>query len=397
MKQQREQENTENSNAECFALASIPKSIMAGRYAYFTLGISLGVWAALIPFAMERLQVNEAQLGLLLLSLGFGATLSMPVAGAMTNKLGCRVLQLIGIPACFIALFLLSFVPTPLSLALCLGIFGAWNGILDVAMNLQVALLEQASSRRLMSNMHAMYVIGVASGSASMALFLLCLGNHIWATGILCVLVLVTLVYFQAYFFPKTSCNEEKTPLFNVPRGIIFWFGLICFFLYMIEGVILDWSALFMHRIRHIPLAQAGLGYAFFAITMAIGRLLGDRLGARFGSRNLLFYGVIFCVFCFLSISLVPNGYVTFLLFFCLGFCASNTVPMLFSLTTKNAVGSLSSSIASVTMLGYLGLLAGPAIMGFVAHSFGLPFVFITMCIFLSFVAVLIRLLPIKE
>lgn len=392
------QENTiQENNAECFALASISKSIMAGRFAYLSLGVAMGVWAALIPFAMERLQVNEAQLGLLLLSLGFGAMLSMPVSGALTAKFGCRALQLIGIPVYYISLFLLSFVPTPWMLALFLGIFGAMSGTLDVTMNLQVAFLEQASKRRLMSNMHAMYVIGVASGSASMAFLLYCLGNHIWATGILSVLVLGSFCYFQMYFFPKTSCNEGKASLFNVPRGIIFWLGVICFFLYMIEGVVLDWSALFMHKIRHIPLAQAGLGYAFFAATMTLGRLFGDRLGARFGSRNLLFYGVSCCILCFLSISLIPNGYVTFLLFFCLGFCASTTVPMLFSLTTKNSMDNLSAGIASVSMLGYMGLLAGPAIMGFVAHNLGLPFVFITMCIFLSLVAVLIRLLPIKE
>lgn len=387
----------ENTFAECFALESIPKSIMAGRYAYLSLGVAMAAWAALIPFAMERLQVNEAQLGLLLLCLGFGATLSMPVAGGLTSKFGCRAMQLVCIPVYYLALFILSFVSTPLSLAIFLTIFGAMSGMLDVVMNIQVAFLEQASKRRLMSNMHAMYVIGVAAGSASMALLLFCLGNHIWATGILCVLVLAALCYFQAYFFPKTSCNEEKTPLFNVPKGIIFWFGLICFFLYMIEGVVLDWGALFMHKIRHIPLSQAGLGYAFFAVTMAIGRLLGDRLGARFGSRNLLFYGVCLSVVCFLAVSFIPSAYASFFAFFCLGLFASNTVPMLFSLTTKNSMGSLSSSIASVSTLGYMGLLAGPAIMGFVAHNLGLPFVFITMCIFLSFVAALIHFLPIKE
>lgn len=397
MEQQRKLENTENTFAECFALASIPKSIMAGRYAYLSLGVAMAAWAALIPFAMERLKVNEAQLGLLLLCLGFGATISMPVAGALTSKFGCRTMQIICIPVYYLALFVLSFVPTPLSLAIFLTLFGAMSGILDVVMNIQVALLEQASSRRLMSNLHALYMIGVALGAGTMAILLQLLGNQILATGIICIFILLAMFYFQGHFFPKTQCREEKTALFTLPRGIIFWFGLICFFLYMIEGVLMDWSALFMHRIRHIPLSQAGLGYALFATTMTFGRLIGDRLGARFGSRNLLFYGVCLSVACFLSVSFIPYACANLIAFFCLGLFASNTVPMLFSLTTKNSMGSLSASIASVSMLGYMGLLAGPAIMGFVAHSFGLPFVFITMCIFLSFVAVLIRLLPMKE
>lgn len=386
-----------NDDGECFALKSIPKSILAARYAYVSLGLAMAVWAALIPFAMERLQVNKAELGLLLLCLGFGATLSMPVAGALASRFGCRAAQLVCIPVYYISLFLLSFVSTPLTLALCLSVFGAMSGTLDVVMNIQVALLEQAGRRRLMSSLHAMYMIGVAVGAGGMALLLEYTKNSILATGIICALTLLAMLYFQTYFYPKNSCKEEKTPIFTIPRGIIFWFGVICFFLYMIEGVLLDWGALFLHTVRHVPLSLAGLGYAMFAAAMMCGRLIGDRLGARFGSKNLLFYGVLLSVGCFWIVSFIPSACAAFGGFFCLGLFASTTVPMLFSLTTKNTIGSLSSSIAAVSMLGYMGLLAGPAIMGFVAHSLGLPYVFITMSIFLCIVAGLLRCLKIKE
>ncbi len=392
-----EKEIRENSARECFTLLSVPKSIMAGRFAYLSLGAAMAVWAALIPFAMERLQVNEAQLGLLLLCLGFGATISMPAAGAFTARFGCRAMQLVCIPVYYLALFILSFVSTPLSLAIFLTIFGAMSGMLDVVMNIQVALLEQTSGRRLMSNLHALYMIGVALGAGLAAILLQVLGNQVVAAGIIGLLIVAAMLYFQRYFFPKTRCNEEKTPLFTLPRGVILGFGVICFFLYMIEGVLMDWSALFLNKIRLVPLSQAGLGYALFAVTMTFGRLIGDKLGTRFGARNLLFYGVCFSVLCFFAVSFIPHAYACFFAFFCLGLFASNTVPMLFFLTTKNSKGSLSTCIASVSTLGYLGLLAGPAIMGFVAHNLGLPFVFITMCIFLSLVAVLIRFLPIKE
>lgn len=384
-------------DGECFALKSVPKSILAARYAYVSLGLAMAVWAALIPFAAERLQINAAELGALLLCLGLGATLSMPVAGALASKFGCRAVQLVCIPVYYISLFLLSFVPTPLTLALCLSVFGAMSGTLDVVMNVQVAFLERAGKCRLMSSLHAMYMIGVAAGAGSMAILLQGLNNHVFATGILCALILLAMLYFQSYFYPKTSCKEEKTPLFTIPHGIILWFGVICFFLYMIEGVLMDWGALFLHRIRGVPLSQAGLGYAMFAATMTCGRLIGDRLGTRFGSKNLLFYGVLLSVGSFWIVSFIPSAFAAFGGFFCLGLFASTTVPMLFSLTTKNTIGSLSSSIAAVSMLGYMGILAGPAFMGFVAHTFGLPFVFITMSIFLCFVAGLLLVLKIKE
>lgn len=101
-------------NAECFALKSVPKSIMAGRFAYLSLGVAMAVRASLIPFAMERLQVNKAELGLLLLCLGFGTTVSMPVAGALTNKFGCRTMRVFCIPVYYIALLFLCWQVPPL-------------------------------------------------------------------------------------------------------------------------------------------------------------------------------------------------------------------------------------------------------------------------------------------
>lgn len=380
------------------ALKSIPKSIMAGRYAYLLLGLAMAVWASLIPYAKTRISVNEAQLGMLLLCLGFGAALSMPFAGSLTAKYGCRAMQCIGIPLYYLSLFGLAVMPSPVSLALCLCFFGVWSGTLDVVMNIQVAYLEQTSKRRLMSAIHAMYMIGAAIGAGSMSVLLKITRSPVLSTLIICILCILGFLYYQAYFFPKIQKEtQEKTSLIIIPKGIIFWLGFICFFLYMIEGVLMDWSALFMHEIRGVDLSNAGLAYAIFAVTMTCGRLLGDRLGARFGTRRLLFCGTACAAVCFFAISLVSSVFFTFFAFFCLGIFASNTVPMLFSLVTKNTVGSLDCSIAGVSMLGYLGLLSGPAIMGFMAHHFGLVYVFATMGAFLAGVTLLLKYLKVRE
>lgn len=389
---------TQHDTQPPYALKSVSRSIMAGRFAYLSLGLAMAVWASLIPFAKERLGVNEAQLGMLLLCLGLGATLSMPVSGALVGRFGCRAMQCAGIPLYYLALFLLSFMPTPLTLAICLTIFGIWSGTLDVTMNIQVACLEQASGKRLMSNLHAMYMIGAAAGAGGMAVLLKLTHNPVLADAVLCVGIMAGFFCFQKYFFPKTTQQtEEKTPLIVIPTGIIFWLGFICFFLYMIEGVLMDWSALFLHEVRQVELSVAGTGYALFAVTMTLGRLAGDRLGAVLGSKRLLMYGTVLCIFCFLAICFVPFVPAIFAAFFCLGLCASNTVPMLFSLVTKNAGNNLNTGIAGVSLLGYLGLLAGPAIMGFVAHTFGLAFVFGTMAGFLALIALLLKYLRINE
>lgn len=386
------------SPLDASVLKSVPKAIMAGRFAYWSLGVAMAVWASLVPFAKSRLAVNEAELGMLLLCLGLGATISMPFAGAMTAKFGCRAMQCAGIPLYYLALFGLSFMPTPLMQGICLTFFGIMSGSLDVAMNIQIAYLEQVSQRRLMANLHAMYMIGVATGAGGMAVLLKLTANPVLADAVLCLLNIAGLLVFQAHFFPKRNVeNKEKTPLIVVPRGLVFWLGFICFFVYMIEGVLMDWSALFMHEIRSVPLSEASLGYAIFAVTMTCGRLTGDRTASLFGTKKLLFYGLSASVLCFLAIALIPYVPLIFFFFFMLGVCASNAVPMLFTLVTRNTVGSLDNSIAGVSLLGYLGLLSGPAIMGFVAHSFGLVYVFVTMAFFLACVAFLFTRLKLRE
>ncbi len=392
-------ENNKNTLEETFIPIQLPsprKSILAARFAYLSLGMAMAIWASLIPYTKMRLGVNERELGLLLLCLGLGATASMPIAGAFTAKYGCKKMQIIGIPIYYGSLFILSFVPNPLSMVIFLTLFGAMSGMLDVVMNLQVAYLEKSLQKRLMSSLHGMYMVGVACGAGAMILLLELTKNPFFSTTICCLTILGGLFYSYRYFYPKVTSNE-KVSFIIIPKGILFFLGIVCFFLYMIEGVLMDWSALFMIEIKGVEKAQAGIGYALFAITMTLGRMVGDRIGARVGSKPLLLYGVLLCIIFFLGIALIPYIPLTYICFFMLGICASNTVPMLFALVTKNPLGSLSNSIAAVSTIGYLGLLAGPAIMGFVAHHFGLAFVFIVMAFFLFCVALLVAKLPLKQ
>ena len=60
------------------------------RIAFFIAGFAMAAWAPLVPFAKERLGIQEGALVTLLLCLGAGSILAMPIAGALTSRLGCR-------------------------------------------------------------------------------------------------------------------------------------------------------------------------------------------------------------------------------------------------------------------------------------------------------------------
>jgi len=267
---------------------SMSASILAARYGYIVLGIGMAAWASLVPYAKERLNVNEGELGLLLLCLGIGALFSMPVAGALAARYGCKKIQNICIPIFYASLILLAFAPHPLVLAVTLVVFGAMSGLLDVVMNLQVVFLEQISGKRMMSSLYAMYTVGAAIGAGSVALLLGIGFSPLYASILLtAILLILQAIFFGKHFYPFGG-NKGSSFLIVMPRGTILVLGVICYILYMIEGVIMDWSALFMNVERHIPIAGAGLAYGLFVVTMTIGRLCGDRLGASLEQKNCL-------------------------------------------------------------------------------------------------------------
>ena len=60
------------------------------RLAFFIAGFGVAAWAPLVPYAKARAGLDEATLGLLLLCLGAGSILAMPIAGMLATRYGCR-------------------------------------------------------------------------------------------------------------------------------------------------------------------------------------------------------------------------------------------------------------------------------------------------------------------
>ncbi|HMP41371.1 MAG TPA: MFS transporter [Roseiflexaceae bacterium] len=70
-------------------IPGVPEQI-ATRMAFFIAGFAIAAWAPLVPYAKERLGIDEGVLGLLLLCLGIGSIVSMPLTGILAARFGCR-------------------------------------------------------------------------------------------------------------------------------------------------------------------------------------------------------------------------------------------------------------------------------------------------------------------
>ena len=130
---------------------------------------------------------------------------------------------------------------------------------------------------------------------------------------------------------PYGDDSGEKAPLFAWPKGAVLFIGLLCFLCFLVEGAVIDWSAVFLITERGSSIGLAGLAYAAFAVAMTLGRLTGDRLRTILGEQRVLLIGGILAAAGFATIAFVPTAYANLVGFLLVGAGASNVVPVLFS------------------------------------------------------------------
>jgi len=347
------------------------------RVAFFITGFSISAWAPLVPYARDRLGLDDAGLGLLLLCLGIGSILSMPLAGALTVRYGCRrIILTVGSIACLCLPLLATLTQIPLMVAT-LFIYGASMGALGCVTNIQAIIVERASGKTMMSGFHGLFSCGGIVGAAGVSA-LLSLGVWPWLTMTLVALFIVLAMY-------KAGPNllgygsEAGGPAFAIPHGVVLFIGLMCFTVFLTEGAMLDWSAVFLSTQRGVEPSYAGFGYAVFALAMAIGRLCGDPIVRRLGVHRIILFGGLCAAVGMAVATLVTHWQAALVGYALVGLGCSNIVPVFYSAVGRQKTMPENVAVPAITTLGYIGILMGPAGIGFVAHlsSLGAAFLII--------------------
>lgn len=190
----------------------------ATRFIFLALGLAISAWAVLVPFAKARLGVNEAELGLLLLLVGTGAIISMPFAGWLTGKYGCRKTLVVSTTVFMLSLIGLAFVSSPWAFGLSLFMFGASSGVVDVGMNIQAILVEKERKRSMMSGLHGMYSVGGFFGALIISALLNLGLTPLSAILCLTISLIAGLLIMARYLFPYGHESKNRKS-FSLPKG----------------------------------------------------------------------------------------------------------------------------------------------------------------------------------
>jgi predicted MFS family arabinose efflux permease len=371
------------------ASADRPATRLATRLAFLVAGFAIACWAPLVPFARERLVIDDAVLGMILLSLGIGSVFSMLLSGVVSARYGSKPVIVAGGAALTVLLPVLPIASTPFLLGLALFAFGAALGSLDVAMNVHAVEVERASGSPLMSGFHAHYSIGGFVGSSVMTFLL---STHLSARqATLACSIPLAVATVLAWPRLLTTSPTASGQLSLRPQGVVLLLATLAAITFLAEGAVLDWGALLITRAGLVSVARGGLGYMLFSIAMTVGRLSGDAIAARIGDRTLLFWGALFSVAGFLIVSASPIALITLMGFFLIGAGASNIVPILFRRAGTQRLMPVGIAVAAVTTAGYAGVLLGPAAVGFIAREAGLAKAFWVLAGLLSVVMVSAR------
>lgn len=339
--------------------------------AFLLIGILWGSWAPHIALVKERLDLTAGALALALLASACGTLLAMPLSGGLVAHFGSGpVIRVLAVPVA-LTLLLPTLAPDLTLLILGAGLLGAVSGAVDLAMNAQGITIERRQRRPILSTLHACYSLGGMLGAGAAAVLLPLIGDRAHIAMVTAVLLLLCLPIISSVL-PGSLDSGAETRSFAMPSGATIGIGLMALIALVGEGAVQDWSAIYLLEDLTAGASVAALGFAAFSATMTLGRLIGDRLRARFSDDRLLLVSSAFSAAGLFAGLLVPMPSAAIAGFGVMGLGMANMVPLLFAAGARVPGLAPSIGLAAVTTLGYTGFFFGPIVVGAIADLAGL-------------------------
>eukprot|EP01057_Protomagalhaensia_wolfi_P000353 Protomagalhaensia_wolfi_Nauph_80__352@NODE_1197_length_1664_cov_138_955692_g919_i0_p1_GENE_NODE_1197_length_1664_cov_138_955692_g919_i0NODE_1197_length_1664_cov_138_955692_g919_i0_p1_ORF_typecomplete_len423_score66_77MFS_1/PF07690_16/3_9e17MFS_1/PF07690_16/2_7e09MFS_2/PF13347_6/5_5MFS_2/PF13347_6/6e09MFS_3/PF05977_13/1_7e07MFS_4/PF06779_14/0_15_NODE_1197_length_1664_cov_138_955692_g919_i0981366 len=345
---------------------------------FYILGINIGCWVSAMPGLKRGFGLNAGQLGLAIMCSGV-ASLGMALpAGRLVDYLGCRMVSMTsGIcgPLAYGSLPLLAKAGVaPYFPLFLLNVISAGGFI---SCNARASELEQVWGRPIMASFHAAFSLGGLTGSAAYA-GLLARGFD-WPTAypMTCLVTstacAITCLFMDTGLKPYSRFIHSSSSMCAwSPSPLVLGLGVMAALAMLTEGAVGDWFAIYLQEYDGTAYAAAPLGYACFAAAMCISRALGDSV-AHVSGRQVVYRGSAILIFIGLT-GFLWSKETRWALFFCavIGTGSANIMPILISVAARTAPHNAGVCIAAVSSLGNAGLLAGPAVIGFLAQFQGL-------------------------
>ena len=346
---------------------------------FFLSGLCFATWASRIPTLKAFFNLNDAQLGSILLVMPIAALIGTITSGWLISKFNNRELLLFSFLFFSLALLGISLVQSTLLLILVLAIFSICMRVLNIAMNAQSITLQTFYKKNIIGSFHGVWSFGGVIGvvfSTLMVKYDVTIQNHFLA--ITLITILATIIAYK-YSLTKDKSTTGNKLIIGKPDPFIFYLGLLIFFAAICEGGMFDWSGIYFKEV--VKEEVFTYGYLLFMIFMATSRFFLDRILDKIGMPKLYIISSILISSGILTAISFPNFW-TALIGFCLvGIGVSAIFPMTYILAGKSKKYSAGMAISIIGTYAIVGMFIGPPLIGYLSHAFGLKNAFFTLVV----------------
>ncbi|MFE6688959.1 MFS transporter [Streptomyces sp. NPDC057743] len=343
-------------------------------------GSVTGNFATRIPWIQDHTQIPPGQLGLALAFPAIGASLAMPLAGRISHRLGTRTALRVLLTLWTLALALPALSPDLFVLCGALLVYGATSGTADVAMNALGVETEDRLGRPIMSGLHGMWSVGALLGSAAGTVAAHAgTDARLHLAGAALVLTLLGALACGGVLDLRSAPEEHPPPRFALPPRSALVIGAVGFCAVFAEGASLDWSAVYLRDRLGTDAGLAAACTTAFSCTMALARLAGDRMVARFGPARTVRAGGVLATAGGLLIVTAGRPAWAMAGFGLVGLGIAVVVPLAFAAAARSGPAP-SQAIAGVATIAYTSGLIAPSAIGGIAQATSLTgsFVLVT-------------------
>lgn len=341
----------------------------ATRAQFLNLGFVIGCWGVHIPSVKGRYALGEGTLAIALLSMSVGSLLTLAIAGRVVGSLGARKTSVLAGWGFCLALGLSLLLPGYWALLPLMMVFGASESVFDVAINAEGTTLETLSGRAVMSGFHGMFSLGAMGGAALTALLIRVGVPAVVQLGAVGAAVALSIAVSSRGMLESHPVGDAAQAHFTWPKGTLLLIGMLICFGMLAEGVMYNWSVLYVQQELASPQEKAALAYVAFAGATAAMRFAGDSVRARVSERTMLLAGPAIAALAMVVVLLLARPWVAMVGFAIVGMGLATIVPILYNAATRVPGVSRAAAIASVSSIGYVGFMIGPPIIGAMAHA----------------------------
>jgi MFS family permease len=338
-------------------------------------GICFASWASRIPTIKMFYELNDAQLGNLLLTLPISSLVGVPISGWLVAKFDSRLPLLISFVFFSLSLAMIGYSSSMVFLIISIFLFSFCMRIINISMNTQSITLQKSFLRKIVGSFHGIWSTGGIVG-VGFSTWMVKEGVSI-QTHFLIVSIISIVISCAAYPY---LLKNDKAPsgnklIFGKPDKLIVLLGLLVFFAAVCEGGIFDWSGVYFKDVVKVELFT--LGYLIFMVFMALSRFFSDILIEKIGMKQMYIISASLITLGIMILILFPYFWPSIIGLSITGIGVAAIFPMTFILAGTSTKYSAGMAISIVATYAIIGMLVGPPLIGYIAHAFNLKVAFV--------------------